>query len=59
MWRMTKKITGCARSAVMLDGGKLKHVDIFQGVARGYRLSPNLFKTHIDEPMVAVEVARQ
>ena len=46
MWRMTKSMTECARSAVMLYNRRrnIEYVDILQGVAQGCTLSPNLFK---------------
>ena len=59
MWRMMKKMTECARSAVMLDGEISKYVDILQGVAQGCTLSPNLFKVYINDMIVAVEAASQ
>ena len=59
MWRMMKKMTECARSAVMLDGEMSKCVDILQGVAQGCTLSPNLFKVYINDKIVAVEAAEQ
>ncbi|MEP2874451.1 MAG: reverse transcriptase domain-containing protein [Hyphomicrobiales bacterium] len=59
MWRMMKKMTECARSAVMLDGEISKYVDILQGVAQRCTLSPNLFKIYINDLIVAVEAARQ
>ena len=34
-WRMMKKMTGCAKSTVMLDGEISNYVDILQGVAQG------------------------
>ena len=59
MWRMMKKMTECAKTAVMLDGEIPKYVDILQGVAQGYRLSPNLFKVYINDMIVAVEATKQ
>ena len=49
----------CARSAVMLGGEISKYVDILQGVAQGCTLPPDLFKTSINDLIVAVEAARQ
>ena len=46
MWRMMKKMTECARSAVMLEGGIPKYVDILNGVAQGCALSPIFFKVY-------------
>ena len=54
MWRIIKKMTECARSAVMLDGEISKYVDSLQGIAQGCTLSPNLFKVHINDLIVAV-----
>ena len=45
-WRMMKKTTECAISAVMLDGEILKYVDILQVVEQGCTLSPTLFKIY-------------
>ena len=59
MWTMMKNMTECARSAVMLDGEIPKYVDIFQGVAQGCTLSPNIFKVYINDMIVAVEAAKQ
>ena len=59
MWRMTKKMTECARCAVMPDGETSKYVHIVQGVAEGCTLSPNLFKVYIKDMIVAVEAAKQ
>ena len=59
MWRMMKKITECARSAVLLDGEISKYVDILRIVAQGCKLSPDLFKIYINDLIVAVEAARQ
>ena len=47
--RMMKKMTKCARSAVMLDGVITNYVDTARGVAEGYTPSPSLFKACIDE----------
>ena len=58
MWRTMKKMTECARSAVMLDGEISKYVDILQGVAQGCTLSLNLFKVYIND-IVAVEATKQ
>ena len=58
MWRM-KKMTECARRAVMLDGEILKCVDVLQGVAQGCTWSLNSFKVHINDMIVAVEAAKQ
>ena len=44
-----RKMMGCARSVVMLDGELSKYLDILQGDAQGCTISPNLFKVHIDE----------
>ena len=59
MWSKMKKVTECARSAVMLDGEKSEYVDTLQGVAQRYTLSPYLFKVHIDDMIVALEAAKQ
>ena len=58
MWRMMKKMTECARSAVMLDGDISKYVHILQGVAQGCTSSLNLFEVYIYD-IVAVEAAKQ
>ena len=52
-------MTECVRSAVMLDGAISKYVDILQGVAQGCTLSPNIFKVHINDMIVATEAAKQ
>ena len=57
--RMMKKMTECARSAVMPDGVISKCVDILRGVAQQCTLSPNLFKVYIHDMIVAVEAAKQ
>ena len=59
MLRMTKTLTECARSAVMLDGEISKYVDILQGVAQGCTLSPNLLKVYTGDMIVAVEATKQ
>ena len=59
MWRIMKKMTERARSAVTRDGEMSKYVDILQGVEQGYILSPNLFKVYIYDMVVAVEAANQ
>ena len=61
MWRMIKKMTERARSAVMLDGEIFKCVDILHGVAQGGTLSPNIFKVYITDMIVliAVQAAKQ
>ena len=61
MWRMTKNMTECARSAVMLDEETSKYinVDILQGVAQGCTLSPNIFKVYTNDMIEAVEAAKQ
>ena len=72
MWRMVKNLTGCARSAVMLDGETSTYVEIIysmyiyyiyiyilQGVAQGCTLSHNLFKVPIDDVIEVVEEAKQ
>ena len=59
MLRMMKKMTECARSAVLLDRETLNYADIAQGVAQGCTLSPYLFKVYIDYMMVAVEKVKQ
>ena len=41
MWEMIKRMTKCARSAVMLDGETSKYVDILRGIAQRCTLSPN------------------
>ena len=43
----------------MLDGEISNYVDILQGVAQGCTLSPNLFKVHTNDMIVAVEAAKQ
>ena len=57
MWRMVKKMTECAKSAMMLDGGISKYFDILRGVAQGCTLSPTLFKVFIDD--LIIEAAKQ
>ena len=59
MSRTNKNMTECARSAVLLDGEISKYVDTLQGVAQGCTLSPNLFKVHINDMIVAVEAAKE
>ena len=59
MWRMVKKITVCARNAVMLDGEISKYADVLRGVAQGCKLVPNQFKVYINDMIVAVEAAKQ
>ena len=54
-----KKLTECARSAVMLDEETSDYVDILQGTAQGCTLSPNLFKVYINDMLVAVEEAKK
>ena len=64
MLRMMKKMTECARSAVMLDEGVSKcfdiiqYVNILQGIAQGCTLSPYVFKIYVSEMIVAVEVSK-
>ena len=53
-----ENMTECARRAVMLDGEISEYVDILQGVAQGFTLSPNLFKVYINGMVVAVEAAK-
>ena len=43
----------------MLDGEISKYADIFQGVAQGCTLPPNLVKMYINDLIVAVGAARQ
>ena len=44
----------------MTSEGKISnYVDIVQGVAQGCTLSPNLFKVHIDDMIVAVILSNQ
>ena len=52
---MLKKMTECARSAVMLDREISKYVDIFQRDAQVCTLSPILFKVYVNGMTVAVE----
>ena len=52
---MFKKMTECARSAVMLDREISKNVDIFQRDAQVCTLSPILFKVYVNGMTVAVE----
>ena len=59
MSRTNKNMTECARSAVLLDGEISKYVDTLQGVAQGCTLSPNLFKVHNNDMIVAVEAAKE
>ena len=59
MWRMVKKMTECAKSAMMLDGEISKSVDILRGVAQGFTLSPTLFKIFMDDLIIAIEAAKQ
>ena len=64
-WDQTKdvekeeNITGCLRSAVMLDGETSNYVDIVQGVAQGCTLSPNSFKVFINDIIDVFEAAKQ
>ena len=58
MWRMVKKMTECAKSAMMLDGEVSKYFDILQGVAQGCTLSPTLFKVFINDLILAIESAQ-
>ena len=59
MWRMVKKMTECAKSAMMLDGEISKSVDILQGVAKGCTLSTTLFKIFIDDLILEIEATKQ
>ena len=59
MWRMMNKMTGCARSALMLDGEIRNYVDVLQVVAQGCTVSPNLFKVCIIDMVAAVQAAKQ
>ena len=59
MWRMVKKMTECAKSAIKLDWETSKYFDILQGVAQGCTLSPTLFKVFINDMIRAVEAAKQ
>ena len=44
MWRMVKKMAGCAESATVLDGEASKYLDVSRGSAKGCTLSLTLFK---------------
>ena len=57
MWGMVKKMTECAKSAMMLDGEISKYFDILQGVAQGCTLSPTLFKIFIDDLILANRIS--
>ena len=57
MWRMVKKMTDCAKSAMVLDGEISKYFDMLQVAAQGCTLSPTLFKIFIDDLIIAVEAA--
>ena len=60
MWRIMKKMTGCARSVVMRDGEISKYVDVLARSCTGmYTISPNLLKVYINDMIVAVEAAKQ
>ena len=68
MWRITKYMTECAGSAVMVDGEMPKYGEILHRVAQGCTLSPTLFKIYTtskylltinDLVVVAVETAKQ
>ena len=56
---MVKKMTECAKSAMMLDGEISKYFDILQGVAQGCTLSPTLFRVFINDLTLAIESAQQ
>ena len=43
----------------MLDGEISKYDDILQGVAQRCTPSPNIFKVHINDVIVAVKAAKQ
>ena len=59
MWRMIKKMTECAKSAIKLDGETSKYFYILQRVAQGCTLSPTLFKVFINDMIRAVKAAKQ
>ena len=57
--RMVKKMTECARGAVMRDREISKCVDVLQGVVQGCTLSRNAFKVYMNDMIVAVEAAKR
>ena len=56
---MMQKTTKCASTAVMLEEEISKCVDILQGVAQEYTLSPNVFSVYINGIIVVVEAAKK
>ena len=56
MWRMVKKKTECAKSAMMLDGEISKNFDILQGVAQRCTLSPTLSEVFINDLILVIEM---
>ena len=59
MWRMIKKMTECAKSAIKLDGETSKFFYTLQGVAQGCTLSPTLFRVFINDMIRVVEATKQ
>ena len=55
LWRVIKKMYGCSKSAVLLEGEKLDTFKIEQGVAQGCSLSPILFSVFINHLLKEVE----
>ena len=59
LWRVIKKMYGCSKSAVLLEGEKLDTFKIEQGVAQGCSLSPILFSVFINDLLKEVEQTGQ
>ena len=56
---MVKKMTECAKSAMMLGEEISKYFYFLQGVAQGCRLTSTLFKVFINDLILAIESAQQ
>lgn len=50
-------VTGCARSAMMLDGETSEYVDVFRGIVQGCTPSPILF--NVDDLILATKLAKR
>ena len=59
MWRMVKKMAGCAESATVLDGEASKYLDVSRGSAKGCTLSLTLLKVLINDLIISMETAKQ